>query len=377
VVIADKVIVRLDFRLAKLKGDRTMTDIRSLEQTLLENLPWNKARIKFVARFLLALYAVQTVNLSILAAAFSGSANFDSNNTRLQRFLRQFEMPYAELAEFVVKMLGLPEPYTLALDRTNWKVGVIDLNILMLSVVYRGIGVPVVWIVLPKAGNSNTSERTTVMEIFLDLFGAQKIAFLLGDREFVGREWFRFLKRHRIKFQMRLHKNTLVRNGRGQYAHAWRLFCRTRINCPLVIPEARKMWGMELYLSGCRLKDGEYLILVSSEFYERPHEQYKNRWGIESLFGALKSRGFNLEDTHLKDSERLSRLLALLALAFTWAFVVGLWQASVKELKLKKHGHPPKSIFRRGLNILCRLVTNFERFDVAVWRKVIKLLSCS
>src|SRR5262245_6229338 len=47
---------------------------------------------------------------------------------------------------------------------------------------------------------------------------------------------------------------------------------------------------------------------------------------IESLFGALKSRGFNLEDTHLKDSERLSRLLALLALAFTWAFVVGLWQ---------------------------------------------------
>ena len=35
-----------------------MTDIRSLEQTLLDNLPWNKARIKCVTRFLLALYAV-------------------------------------------------------------------------------------------------------------------------------------------------------------------------------------------------------------------------------------------------------------------------------------------------------------------------------
>jgi hypothetical protein len=265
----------------------------------------------------------------------------------------------------------------LALDRTNWKVGAVDLNILMLSIVYRGVGIPVVWIVLSKAGNSDTSERTTVMEIFLDLFGAQNIACLLGDREFVGREWFRFLKRHRIKFQMRLHKNTLVRNGRGQYAQAWRLFCRTRINCPLVIPEARKMWGMELYLSGCRLKDGEYLILVSSEFCEKPHEQYKKRWGIETLFGALKSRGFNLEDTKLQDSERLSRLLGLLALAFTWAFVVGLWEASVKELKLKKHGYPPKSVFRRGLNILCRLATNFEHFDLVVWRKVIKLLSCS
>jgi hypothetical protein len=97
-----------------------MTDIRSLEQTLLENLPWNKARIKFVARFLLALYAVQTVNLSILANAFSGPAQIESNYKRLQRFLRQFEMPYAELAEFVVRLLGLPGPYTLALDRTNW-----------------------------------------------------------------------------------------------------------------------------------------------------------------------------------------------------------------------------------------------------------------
>ncbi len=88
----------------------------------------------------------------------------------------------------------------------------------------------------------------------------------------------------------------------------------------------------------------------------------------------MKSRGSNLEDTKLQDSERLSRLLALLALAFTWAFVVGLWEASVKELRLKKHGYPPKSVFRRGLNILCRLVTNPERFDLIVWRKVIKLL---
>lgn len=176
---------------------------------------------------------------------------------------------------------------------------------------------------------------------------------------------------------MRLKKDTLVCNARGQLVQAWRLFCRTRINCPLIIPEARRMWGMELYLSGCRLKHGEYLILVTPESCDDPTEQYRKRWGIETLFGALKSRGFNLEYTHLKDPERLSRMLALLALAFTWAFVVGQWQAVVKELKLKKYGYPPKSIFRLGLSLLCRLVTNFEHFDLVAWRKVIKLLSCS
>ena len=51
-----------------------MTDLRSLEQTLPDNLPWNKARIKFVARFLLALFSQRTVNLARLATAFSGAA---------------------------------------------------------------------------------------------------------------------------------------------------------------------------------------------------------------------------------------------------------------------------------------------------------------
>ncbi len=77
-----------------------MKDIRPLEQTLAHNLPWNKARIKFIAfiaRFLLALYAVRTVNLSVLADAFSGSAKQESNDKRLQRFLHDFNLPSAQL----------------------------------------------------------------------------------------------------------------------------------------------------------------------------------------------------------------------------------------------------------------------------------------
>ena len=176
---------------------------------------------------------------------------------------------------------------------------------------------------------------------------------------------------------MRLKKDTLVKNGRGQFVPAWRLFTTTRINQVRVIPAARQRWGLELYLSGCRLKHGEWLLLVSAEYCADPAQEYKKRWGIETLFGALKTRGFNLEDTRLTDEARLARLLALLALAFTWAFLVGQWQAHVKQLKLKKHGYPPKSVFRLGLHLLCRLVTNLESRDLVAWNKVIKLLSCT
>ena len=148
-----------------------MTPIRSLEQTLFDNLPWNKARIKFVTRFLLALFSQRTVNLARLATAFAGHASEASNYKRLQRFLHSFAIPYAQVAHFVVQLLGEPGPYTLALDRTNWQVGSVEINILLLSLVWRGIGFPLVWFVLPHAGNSDTTERMTLLTIFIEPSG--------------------------------------------------------------------------------------------------------------------------------------------------------------------------------------------------------------
>lgn len=65
-------------------------DIYSFEQILAQNLSWNRARIKFLARFLVALFQVQTVNLTKIASVFAGTAKISSNYKRLQRFLRFF-----------------------------------------------------------------------------------------------------------------------------------------------------------------------------------------------------------------------------------------------------------------------------------------------
>jgi len=67
-------------------------DIYSLEQILSENLNWNRARIKFLARFLVAVFQVQTVNLAKIACVFAGSAKIASNYKKLQRFLRFFRL---------------------------------------------------------------------------------------------------------------------------------------------------------------------------------------------------------------------------------------------------------------------------------------------
>jgi hypothetical protein len=53
-----------------------MTPIRPLEQTLAQNIDWNKARINCLAKFLIALIQVRTINLTEIACVFAGQAQY-------------------------------------------------------------------------------------------------------------------------------------------------------------------------------------------------------------------------------------------------------------------------------------------------------------
>ena len=73
-----------------------------------------------------------------------------------------------------------------------------------------------------------------------------------------------------------------------------------------------------------RLDDGDLLSIASSGApQQEAFTAHARRWEIETLFGALKSRGFNFEDTHLTHPDRIGKLLALLALAFAWTYRTG------------------------------------------------------
>jgi len=49
-------------------------------------------------------------------------------------------------------------------------------NILVLAVAYEGIAVPVLWMFLPKKGNSNTGERVALMNRFIAIKTGTSIA---------------------------------------------------------------------------------------------------------------------------------------------------------------------------------------------------------
>lgn len=317
--------------------------VKALRLALKAHLPWNQARLTFVAQFILALLTVHSVNLAELATALSSRAKRASNYTRLQRFFRAFEMDQGLIARAVVNLLPLPERWVLTLDRTNWPLGRVEINLLVLGVVYEGLAVPLFWTVLGKAGNSNTAERLALLEQFVANFGLERAAMLLGDREFIGAEWLDYLRRARLPFRLRIKANTRVSTPTGtQPARA--CFADLALGQQRYLRKARRVWGCRVYLAAQRLSATQWLIVISSDRPQRALSDYALRWSIELLFGALKSRGFHFEDTHLTDPERLSRLLALLTLATAWAVRTGQWLAQHQPIIQQQRSIAPSTL---------------------------------
>ena len=160
----------------------------------------------------LALLIMQhgTISLWRLAAHVASAAHIASVRRRFYRFF-QFVWLDSTLAARVVVELGLSgKPWVLAIDRTNWDFGKATINILMISVVWNDIGVPLLWMLLPTAGNSHTSERTKLLDRLRAAFPDMKIAALMGDREFIGDAWMAYLQRENIPFILRLRENQHV-----------------------------------------------------------------------------------------------------------------------------------------------------------------------
>jgi hypothetical protein len=340
-----------------------MEQISLIRQTLQPHLDWHGARLTFLALFLVALFRVKTVNLSELAIAFVGKAQTQSHLKRLQRFFSTFELDYLSLAKLVAALMDIPQPWTLSLDRTTWEFGGCCHNILMLGVVHKGVAFPLFWWMLDKKGNSNTDERIDLLGEFFLTFPEVQVEDLCADREFMGEEWFEYLlESAKLPFRIRIRESDKLDDGKN-CLKAKVVFSSLQVGKQVVLSKPRKLWGKWLYVAALRLADGKLLIVVTNRQASRAIADYGKRCSIETLFGCFKSRGFCLEATHLFDSERLSRLIALLTIGLCWAFKTGEWLAQAKPIEIKKHGRKARSIFRYGLDHLRRILLNLEECE--------------
>jgi len=191
---------------------------------------------------------------------------------------------------------------------------------------------------LPKFGNSSTQERIDLMQRFIQLFGSDSIECLLADREFIGQNWISWLNHSGIRYHIRIRENFWVDIPRnGHRIKAFWLFNHLKINQQAFYSRIVKVNGQLCYLSASKVmnKQGiaEFQTIVSFNKPQNAQELYKQRWQIETAFKALKTSDFNIEDTHLTDVNRIEKLFALLLVAFTWVYKVGIYLDSLCPIK--------------------------------------------
>jgi IS4 transposase len=118
-----------------------------------------------------------------------------------------------------------------------------------------------------------------------------------------------------IRYHIRIRENFYVNNPRnGMRLKASRLFSRLRCGESECLHRIYYVNGQLCYLSASKVKNrkGQSVlqIVISFNQPQNAQELYRERWKIETAFKALKSSGFNIEDTHLTDIKRIEKLFS-------------------------------------------------------------------
>lgn len=266
----------------------------------------------------------------------------------------------------LVLFLPVGDSYMLSIDRSNWEFGSKDINFLVVSICVKGVGIPI-WFELleeKQGGNSNQQERISMLRQVIKLLKGKQL-ILCADREFIGDKWVAFLMKNQIEFYLRFKKNTILTwQNEQKRADEW-------------IKDKQDLLMDNVYIAGYYLSvgikrikpktgQGELLLVVTNSFAYKALPTYQNRWAIEVFFQSIKKRGFNIEATHLKDSDKLRKLFALCSIAFAICWRIGVWfDEQLKKIKVKNHGYKANSFFRKGLELIrdaLRLNINLETY---------------
>jgi len=245
---------------------------QALSLSLEDHIPLWRTRRQTLVWLVMLIIQTGTVSLWCLAGHVDTRAKTLSVHRRFERFFQDVRLDEGCVARLIVHIMGLAgKQWHLALDRTNWKFGRCHINVLMLGVIHEKVCIPLFWVLLDKAGNSNARERTDLMGRLNETFPDQPIISLSGDREFIGERWMSWLESQGIPFVLRLKENMHVWNGNHVpvklSVHAVRLGKRQSRTLKgtwfLGRDPEKKITPIKVAMM--RLKTGEMLIVATSE----------------------------------------------------------------------------------------------------------------
>lgn len=291
----------------------------------------------------------------------SPGTKLDSRVKRFERWLRNdavesetFFLPFAR--ELLLSLCHVP--LVLVIDGSIVGRGCMTL---MISLVYRQRGLPIVWSVAKRRkGHFPERMHIELMKKVQELIPQGARVVVLGDGEFDGVDLQALVNHCEWEYVVRTSKTARL-SWEGEPFSFEDVIDHVSPGEIFDIPNALftlRNYGPVLAITWWRKDCKEPIHLVTNmPSAELACDYYRKRFKIETFFSDQKSRGFHLNKSHLSDPQRLSRLMIATCLAAYWIIYLG---AYAMEVGLNKTVHRSDrcdlSLFKLGLRVLDHLL---------------------
>lgn len=325
--------------------------------------------LTILAAFISGIVASKSSQLASIATKIADRAKPESRVQRLSRWLDnehiKEELDFLPYAALVLQHLAL-ETLVLVMDGSGVGRGCCAL---MIHVVYKGRALPLAWVVrqCPK-GHFPEALHIELVELVRELIAEGTKVVFLGDGEFDGIDLQETMNESGWLYACRTAKSA-VATWEGVKFNLDLLGTSIKPGMLIELKEVqftRNAYGPVMVLCCWAKGEVEPLYLVSNlSLAEEAIKYYQKRFRIETFFSDQKSRGFNIQKSHLEDPQRLSRLLIASCLAYIWIVYLGAlcktegWQSIVH-----RKSRCDLSLFQLGFRLLDHFMN--EGFSIPV-----------
>lgn len=321
-------------------------------QTRRTNLTW----------LIVGLYLSQKVQMNAIVKRWPIAVKTTSLTRRLSRFLDNRTIRPAVWFRPVARQLlarAAQQQLTLIVDASKVSAGH-QLVIVVLAYKKRALPLAWTWVNYAKGAVPTTTQQALFKRV-QGLLPAGASVILVGDTGFSSVLVLRDLEAWGWQYALR-QKGECLFQHLGQ--SSWQRLDR------LVTAVGQQVWLAQVRFTAKRPHTTALLALWQAG-YERPwllttnlgsaantRRAYAQRMWIEEMFGDWKRHGWDIETTHLRHPDRLSRLVLALALLYIWLVLAG--QRLIKagwRTWVDRADRRDLSLFRIGLDVLQRCFT--------------------
>ncbi len=320
---------------------------------------------------IVGLYLGQGVQAGAIVGKWALTAKATSLTRRLSRFLDNGAIRpavwYRPVARRVLGHWSGPT-VTLIIDATQVGAGH---QLVMVALAYRKRALPLAWSWVPYIkGHVASQVQLAVLKRVAGLVPAGISVILTGDSGFASVALLRQLKQWGWQYALRqLSKHQVRPNASAAWVNFGQLVSRPGQAVWWPQADFTLKWTepTNLLAYWAAGEAQAWLLTTNLPDARTARQVYARRMWIEEMFGDWKGHGWDLQTTHLRHPDRLSRLVLAICLLYVWLVLYGVRVIKAGQRDwVDRHDRRDLSIFRIGADTLQRCFTLDRRPPVAL-----------